>query len=80
MPDPRAAIIADPPVWAHEWDLGRVIHRHRQCLEMAERALESAGPNTDHLTLADICDFHRRRVDVLGERFERATTRYLAPE
>lgn len=79
MLDPRAAIIADPPVRAHEWDLGRVIHRHQQCLAMAEHALENAGPDADRRTLAASRAFHRRRADVLAERFEKATTGYLAP-
>lgn len=80
MPDPRALIISDPPVRAAEWDLGRVIHRHRQCLEMAEHALESAASEPERRTLADVCAFHRRRADVLAERFEKATTGYLVPE
>jgi hypothetical protein len=59
--------------------LGRVAHRHRQCLALAERALELAASDTERRMLADICAFHRRRADVLAERFERATTGHHAP-
>lgn len=80
MPNPHGLIIADLPVRSAEWALGRIVRRHRQCLALAERAFERAASDTERRTLADICAFHRRRVDVLAERFEKATTGYQAPE
>lgn len=80
MPNPDVLSTADPHVGAAEWDVGRVVHRHRQCLELAEHALERAASDTERRTLVAICAFHRRRADLLAERFEKATTGYQAPE